>query len=263
MIPIVMRQTALITGGSVGIGYELAKQFARGGYDLVLVARNVEKLNQVAGEMRGLGAAADVIECDLSRPEAPLRLFEQLAGRQIDVLVNNAGFGALGRFHELDLQRQLEMIQVNVTSLVHLTHLFLPGMIVRGGGGILNVASTAAYQAGPHMAIYYATKAFVLSFSEAIGEELRKSGVKVTALCPGPTRSEFRARAKLEKSSVFNSSFIPVMDAEEVARKGFVAFERGRRVIITGWSNKLSVRLTRFFPRKWVTKVAGKINRAK
>lgn len=258
-----MRQTALITGASVGIGYELARQFARGGYDLILVARNVQKLNEAAAEMRTLGGAADVIECDLSRPDAPPRLFKQLAGRQIDVLVNNAGFGALGRFAELDLQRQLDMIQVNVTSLVHLTHLFLPAMIRRGAGGVLNVASTAAYQSGPHMAIYYATKAFVLSFSEAIAEELRKTGVKVTALCPGPTRSEFRARAKLEKSSVFNSKLIPVMSAEEVAKAGYKAFRRGRRVIITGWSNKLSVRATRFFPRKWVTKVAGKINKAK
>lgn len=265
MIMIVMRKTALITGASVGIGFELARQFARGGYDLILVARNVEKLNEAAQEMKGLGAAAEVIACDLARPDAPGELFAEVKrrGRLVDVLVNNAGFGALGKFHEIDLQRQLEMIQVNVTALVHLTHLFLQGMIGRGGGGILNVASTAAYQAGPHMAIYYATKAFVLSFSEAIGEELRKAGVKVTALCPGPTRSEFRARAKLEKSSVFNSSFIPVMDAEQVARVGFRAFERGKRVIITGWSNKLSVRLTRLFPRKWVTKVAGKINKAK
>ena len=198
-----MAKTALITGASVGIGYELAKQFARGGYDLILAARNEEKLAAVSQEVRGLGVRADYFVSDLAGREAPLALFARVKDRgvPVDVLVNNAGFGALGAFHEIDLRRHLDMIQVNVAALVELTHRFLPDMIARKTGGVLNVASTAGFQPGPHMAIYYATKAFVLSFTEAIGEELAGSGVNVTALCPGPTESEFRSRAKVAITS--------------------------------------------------------------
>jgi short-subunit dehydrogenase len=260
-----VKGTALITGASVGIGYELAKQFARGGYDLILVARNREKLTAVADEMKGSGVAADVITSDLAQPEAPAALFAdvQNRGRQVDVLVNNAGFGAIGRFHEVELRRQLEMIRVNVTALVELTHLFLPAMVRRKSGGILNVASTAAFQPGPHMAVYYATKAFVLSFTEAIGEELRGSGVKVTALCPGPTESEFRSRAKLDTSPIFRSKFIPTATAASVAKAGYDGFIRGKRIVIPGLMNKLAVQSNRIGPRNLVTKVAGKINKAK
>lgn len=260
-----MPKTALITGASVGIGYELAKQFARGGYDLLLVARNEEKLAAVSREVRGLGAAADYVVADLSRHDAPLALYAQVTNRgvPIDVLVNNAGFGALGPFHEIDLRRQLDMIQVNVAALVELTHRFLPEMIARKAGGVLNVASTAGFQPGPHMAIYYATKAFVLSFSEAIGEELAGSGVKVTALCPGPTESEFRSRAKVEKSPVSRSKVIPTATAESVARAGYEGFLRGKRIVVPGLVNKLAVQSNRIGPRRLVARVAGKINKAK
>jgi short-subunit dehydrogenase len=260
-----MPKTALITGASVGIGYELAKCFAAGGYDLLLAARSADKLAAVADEMRKLGVRAEPIVCDLADPAGPRALFADVTNRgvAVDALVNNAGFGALGRFHELDLRRQLDMVQVNVTALVELTHLFLPGMIARGHGGVMNLASTAAYLAGPHMAVYYATKAFVLSFSEAIADELAATGVTVTAVCPGPTESEFRARAKLEDSPAFRSKVIPTMSARRVARIGFRAFERGKRVVVPGVVNKLAVQSTRVGSRKLMTRIAGKVNRAK
>jgi short-subunit dehydrogenase len=260
-----MGKTALITGASVGIGYELAKQFAGGGYDLILVARSEEKLRAVAEEVRGMGVAADVILSDLAQTASPRALFADVQNRgvAVDVLVNNAGFGAVGEFHQIDLQRQLEMIQVNITSLVELTHLFIPGMVQRGSGGILNVASTASFQAGPHMAIYYATKAFVLSFTEAIGEELKRKGVKVTALCPGPTESEFRSRAKLDDSPIFRSKFIPTASAAAVAKAGYRGFLHGKRIVIPGVVNKVGVQALRFGSRRMATRIAGKINRSK
>jgi short-subunit dehydrogenase len=259
-----MPQTVLITGASVGIGYELAKQFARGKHDLMLVARNEEKLREVAGEMKAaFGVGAEVMTADLSDPAAPRQLVERLGGRAVDVLVNNAGFGAIGRFDQVELARQLEMIQVNVAALVHLTHLLLPGMVARGRGGVLNVASTASFQPGPWMAVYYASKAFVLSFSEALGVELRKTGVKVTALCPGPTQSEFRQRAKMEDSPVFKSSMIPVASAEEVAAAGYRGFVRGKRIVVPGVMNRLGILGAKWAPRGAVARVAGRINRAK
>jgi short-subunit dehydrogenase len=260
-----MNKTALITGASVGIGYELAKQFARGGHDVILVARNLDKLNEVAGEIRKLNVKAEVITSDLAQSSAPRELFEEVGRRGItvDYLVNNAGFGALGKFDELDLQRQLDMIQVNVTALTELTHRFLQPMIGRKSGGILNVASTASFQPGPLMAIYYATKAYVLSFTEAIAEELKSTGIRVTALCPGPTYSEFRSRAKMESSNVFRSKTIPVMTAVDVARAGYEGLMRGKRIVIPGWMNKLGVFSTRLGPRSVVTRMAGKINKAK
>jgi short-subunit dehydrogenase len=261
-----MSKTALITGASVGIGYELAKQFARGGYDLILVARNLDKLNVVAEEMRSIGVDADVIVSDLAQPAAPRALFSNIQnlGLTVDVLVNNAGFGAVGDFLKIDAPRQLEMIQVNITALVELTHLFLPAMIARRSGALLNVASTAAFQAGPHMAIYYATKAFVLSFTEAIGDELKSAGVTVTALCPGPTESEFRARAKPADAPLSSGTgMIPKMTAADVASAGFHAVQRGKRIAIPGLVNKLGVLSLRLGPRSLATRIAGKINRTK
>ena len=258
------KRTVLITGASVGIGYELAKQFAGAKDDLILVARNEEKLRAVADEMKSaFGVGAEVISADLADPAAPRQLVERLGGRAVDVLVNNAGFGALGRFHEVELARQLEMIQVNVSALVHLTHLMLPGMIARGSGGVLNVASTASFQPGPWMAIYYATKAFVLSFSEALAVELAEAGVKVTALCPGPTHSEFRRRAKMEDSPVFKSSMIPVMTADKVAEAGYRGFVRGKRVVVPGVVNRLGIIGAKWAPRGAVARMAGRINRKK
>jgi hypothetical protein len=260
-----MPQTALITGASVGIGYELAKQFAAGGYNLLLVARNEDRLKAVCEEAKRMGVQADYVARDLSQPDGPIAVYADTLEKRIevDVVVNNAGFGLLGPFDQLELQPQLDMIQVNVSTLVELTHRFLPGMVQRNQGGVLNVASTAAYQAGPLMSIYYATKAFVLSFTEAIAEELSETDLKISALCPGPTESEFRSRAKLDQGPVTQSKLIPQMTAEAVAYAGYRGFRRGKRVIVPGLMNKLGVQSTRLGTRRMATKIAGKINKAK
>jgi short-subunit dehydrogenase len=260
-----MSRTALITGASAGIGHQLARQFAAAGYDCLLVARSADKLAAVADEARKLGVNADPIVADLADPAAPRALFADVGNRglAVDVLVNNAGFGALGDFVELDLRRQLDMIRVNVSALVELTHLFLPGMVARKSGGVLNLASTASFQPGPHMAVYYASKAFVLSFSDALAAELAGTGVTVTAACPGPTHSEFAARAKMDDSPAFRTGLIPVMTAENVAKIAYQAFAKGRRTVVPGLVNKLGVQSIRLGPRRLATAIAAKINRAK
>ena len=195
-----MKQTALITGASSGIGADLARLFARDGYDVVLVARSEEKLREVAEGIgkEHAGVTARVIVADLARPDAARDVVDALGGLPIDALVNNAGYGVAGPFVETDVRSELEMIQVNVVALTHLTKLLAPGMVARKRGRILNVSSTAAFQPGPLMAVYYATKAYVLSVSEALAEELRGSGVTVTALCPGPTATGFAAASNME-----------------------------------------------------------------
>ncbi|HEY0156551.1 MAG TPA: SDR family oxidoreductase [Thermoanaerobaculia bacterium] len=251
-----MKETALITGASSGIGLDLAHLFARDGHDVVLVARSEGKLQEVARDLeRHHKVAAHVLPADLSRPDAPRQLFEEARDRrlQIDVLVNNAGFGLGGKFAETDLQTELDMIQVNITAVVHLTKLFLGGMVARGSGRILNVASTAAFQPGPLMAVYYATKAFVLSFSDAIGEELTGSGVTVTALCPGPTFTGFADAAHIENTGLFK--VMRPMTSMDVAQIGYRAMRRGKRVAITGLRNKLTAQSVRVSPRFVVTKV--------
>src|SRR6184192_114909 len=224
------RQTALVTGGSGGIGLEIAKVLARKGFDLVLVARNRDALEAAAGQIEGkYEVRAHVFAADLRRREAPEEIFDFLHNENvpIHILVNNAGFGLGGEFAETELTRELEMIQVNIAALTHLTKLFLPAMIKRRSGRILNVASTAAFQPGPLMAVYYATKAYVLSFSEALAEELRHTGVTVTALCPGPTRTEFATSAHVTNSRLF--SLFGSADAGEVAEYGVRAMMEGTR----------------------------------
>lgn len=251
------KKTALITGGSTGIGFELARQFAAHGHDVVLVARKADQLEAAAGKIEGkYGVSARTISMDLADANAPQRLFDALSGDdvQIDFLVNNAGFGFGGDFVDTDIDRELDMIQVNCSALIHLTKLFLPPMLKRKEGKILNVASTASFQAGPGHSIYYASKAFVLSFSEAIAEELRKTGITVTALCPGPTESNFSERAGTNKSRLFTQA--KVASAEEVARFGYVAMMKGTRVAIPGMQNKLMIQAERFVPRILVNRIA-------
>jgi hypothetical protein len=253
------RKTALITGASGGIGYELAKIFARDKHTLVLVARNGQKLNQIAVELRQLGAPdVVVIPKDLAALETPDEIFAETERRQIkiDYLVNNAGFGERGSFLETNLDNELEMIQVNVVALTHLTKLYLPGMVQRKFGRIMQVASTAAFQPGPFMAVYYATKAFVLSFSDAVHEELRGSGVTMTALCPGATETGFAARASMKGSKLFR---MRVMDAKSVAEIGYRGFMQGRPTVITGARNRLMAWSVRFAPRSLVLKVVREI----
>ena len=252
---------ALITGASSGIGLELAKLFARDGHDVVLVARSAEKLKQLAGELGSAhGVRATVISADLADPGAPEEIFRTLraADVELDVLVNNAGFGVTGPFLATDAAAELRMIQVNVAALTHLTKLFLPAMLGRGAGRILNVASTAGFQPGPFMAVYYATKAYVISFSGALAEELRGTGVTVTCLCPGPTHTGFQAAAHMDNVRIFKLPF--VMDGASVARAGYDGLLKGKRMVIPGLVNKLTPVTARFSPRSMVTRVVRLLN---
>src|SRR5919107_2045011 len=206
----------LVTGASSGIGAELARVFAQRGYSVVLTARRRERLDALAGELRGVGAHVEVIATDLGDPAAPRRLIEEVdaLGIVLHTLVNNAGFGLRGKFATLPYERQIGMIEVNVTALTKLCRMVLPGLMERRWGGIINVASTAAFQAGPNMAVYYATKAFVLSLSEALHEEAKPHNVIVNALCPGPTETEFASHADVEMTRLFKFG---AMSAAEVA----------------------------------------------
>jgi len=255
-----MTHTALITGASSGIGADLARLFARDGYDLVLVARREEKLRELAKE---LGVTSTVIVADLARPDAAQEIANALVEKSIniDVLVNNAGLGLAGPFMANDFAKDLQMIQVNIVALTQLTKLLLPGMVSRRQGRILNVASTAAFQPGPLMAVYYATKAYVLSFSEAIAEELRGTGVTVTALCPGPTATGFGSVAGMEQTRLF--TLMKPMSSAEVAKIGYEAMKRGRRVVVTGMMNRLLVQSIRISPRRMVTTIVRKLQESR
>ena len=254
------RQTALITGASGGIGLELARLFAAGGYDLVLVARSADKLEELAGELRKHGGAVRVLAKDLARPESPEEVFRALeaAGVAVDVLVHTAGFATYGPFVEIDLGRELEELQLNVVTLTHLTKKLLPGMLARRRGGVLNVASTAGFQPGPLMAVYYATKAYVISFSEALAEELSGTGVTVSVLCPGPTATGFQRRAGMEASKLF-SGMLQVADAAAVARAGYEGFRAGKRIVIPGLLNKVGVQSIRVSPRALAAKLVKRM----
>jgi short-subunit dehydrogenase len=253
------RPTALVTGASAGIGLELARILAREGHDLVLVARNAAKLQQLAAELeQAHSARITVIVADLSQPGSPDRVWQktQEAGVSVDVLVNNAGFGQFGAYANLDLSEELRQLQVNIVSLTHLTKLYLRPMLERRRGRILNVASTAAFQPGPLMAVYYASKAYVLSFSEGIANELRGTGVTVTCLCPGPTTSEFHERAGMKSSNMMKA---PFMTAHEVAEIGYRAMSKGKPSVIAGRLNWLAAQSTRLAPRSWAAAIARKV----
>lgn len=252
-------RTALISGASGGIGYELSKLFAADGYNLVLVARSEQKLEEIAANLsKTYGVNAVALAKDLSDPASPDEVFAALETQSttIDVLVNNAGFGVHGPFAETDLAEELSMLQLNAVSLTHLTKLFLPGMIERGWGRILNVGSTGSFQPGPLMAVYCASKAYVLNFSEAIGEELKGTGVSVTALCPGVTRTGFQTRAHTESTLLVRSGS---MSAKEVAEIGYKALMRGKRVVVPGLMNWLVAFSVRFTPRSLVAHLGYKL----
>lgn len=243
------RRTALITGASSGIGLELTKLFARDGYDLVLVARNREGLERLGDELHGKhGVDARAMPADLSSTSAVQDLVSALERDQVEVdaLVNAAGFGGRGPFADEDTAEILGMLQVNVVALTLLTRAVLAGMVRRGSGKILNVASTAAFQPGPLMAVYYASKAYVLSLSEAIANEAAGTGVTVTALCPGPTATNFQARAAMTNSRLFNAGL--TMQPDAVARAGYVGLLQGRRVVVPGLKNRLGALAARLAP---------------
>ena len=244
-------QTALVTGASMGIGVDLAECFARDGYDLILAARSEAALKQVAERLSGkYGIQAIAIAVDLGVPGGGERLAADIAARglAVDVLVNNAGYGIAGAFEGSDRAEQLGMIDLNDRALVELTHIYWPRMLAQKRGGVLNVASTASFQPGPLMAIYYASKAFVLSFSEALWKEAEGTGVHVSCLCPGPTVSQFRERAGTGKTRLVRNG--PAMSSAVVAQMGYDAWKRNRRVMVTGSRNALLATLAPFLPRR-------------
>ena len=246
--------TVLITGASGGIGYELAKLFARDHHNVVLVARSADKLAEVAAELQPMGVSVKAMALDLGQPFAPKFLFEQLQGMAVDILINNAGFGSYGEFAEMPEEEIVGQINLNITALTELTRLFLPAMIARRSGRIMNVASTAGFQPGPLLAVYYATKAYVISFSEAIANELQHSGVTVTCFCPGATHTGFAKRAGTEKSRLFKQ--FGAMSGEKVAQAGYRAVMEGRTLVISGVNNWLVAQSSRFAPRKMVTAIS-------
>jgi short-subunit dehydrogenase len=247
-------KVALITGASAGLGVEFARQLSARGHRLVLVARRKERLDDLATELGNARAVA----IDRSEGDAAAKLMADLRanGETVDLLVNNAGFGLIGSFARLDARRLRQMIDLNVGTLTDLCRLVAPQMIESKSGAILNVASTAAFQPGPKMAVYFATKAYVLSLSEALHEELKPHGIRVTCLCPGPTRTEFGEVAGFGGNAVFERV---AMNASDVAKAGLSALDRNRAVIVTGIINKIAAASTRFAPRPVVRKIAGAI----
>ena len=253
-------QTALVTGASGGIGLDLAECFAKNGYDLILVARSEATLKQESDRLaQKYTVKAVPIAIDLGVHGSGHQLADEVRARglEVDVLVNNAGYGSAGAFEGSDASNQLGMIDLNVRALVELTHVFWPRMLARKRGGVLNVASTAAFQPGPLMAIYYASKAFVLSFSEALWREALGTGVKVSCLCPGPTASKFRERAGTGATRL--SRLGTPVTSMSVAEAGYRAFQENQRVLITGARNRILAGLVPFIPRRAVLDMAYKI----
>jgi uncharacterized protein len=254
-------KTALITGASAGLGAELAQLFASDGHDLVLVARRRGELEALGARLTAAhGVAAHVIAADLTDRDAPERIVAELARRELEIefLVNNAGFGTSGPFAERDVRRELDMVQVNIAALVHLTGRILPRMIARGSGRILNIGSTAGFQPGPFMAVYYASKAFVNSFTEALAFELAGSGVTATVSCPGATATEFSKVAGTERSRLFQMGAMP---ASVVAEHAYRAMLAGKSLVIPGVRNKLSLQIQRISPRGVVRGVSARLNK--
>lgn len=256
-------KTALITGASSGIGLELTRLFAADGYRLVLVARNRAALQQLGEQLQAQhGIEVRISPKDLAHPASPAELYQELqeAGIAVDVLVNNAGFGGSGPFLQTNWQHEAEMIQVNIVALTHLTKLFLPQIVARRGK-VMNVGSVAAFLPGPYTAIYYASKAFVLHFSEALAEELSDAGVTVTCLSPGPVETGFQKRAHTGGSSRANAPLY--MDVQEVARAGYKGMMAGKRIVIPGWKNRLLTEALRLAPRNTITRAVGRMYKSK
>jgi short-subunit dehydrogenase len=249
-----LKNVALVTGASAGLGVDFARQLSKRGHPLVLAARRKDRLQALAKELGN----ARVIAIDLSKKDAAAKLMADLQAKSevVDLLVNNAGFGLIGRFAELDAGREREMIDLNVGTLTDLCRAVAPGMIDRKSGGIINVASTAAFQPGPKMAVYFATKAFVLSLTEALHEELKPHGIKVTCLCPGPTRTEFGDVAGFGGNGLFDRV---AMESPEVVAAGLKGLDRNQAVVVPGFVNKLTASSGRFAPRSVVRKIAGAI----
>jgi short-subunit dehydrogenase len=253
-------QTVLVTGASAGIGVDLAECFAKGGYDLIIAARTEAALKEVGERIsKAHGVKVAAIACDLGAIGAGAKLAAEIVqrGLRVDVLVNNAGFGHAGGFAAEPIEPQLGMIDLNIRALTELTHIYWKDMLSKKRGGVLNVASTAAFQPGPLMAVYYASKAYVLSFSEALWEEARGTGVHVSCLCPGPTASKFRERAGTGRTRLGKT--MAVMPSMPVAREGYKGFLANKRVVVTGGRNRLLVSATRMLPRTAVLRTVRRM----
>jgi hypothetical protein len=260
------RGTALVTGASAGIGKALAETFASEGHDVVLVARREERLREIGDRLEDVhGVTAHVVPSDLSRREDRDALYGELTGRDVavDYLVNNVGIGTQGKFTEIDLDRELTQVELNVAAPTHLSKLFVPDMVERGSGGVLNVASTAAFQPGPYMSVYYASKAYELSFSQGLHEELREDGVTVTVLCSGPVATEFQERARMTDAPIGrrDHGLIRWMEPEEVARVGYRGLANGRAVVVPGTVNRLNRLLAKVLPASLTRGLAMRMNR--
>ncbi len=255
-----MNKTVLITGASSGIGYELAAVFAINSYDIVMIAKDQNKLEAAAATLKSDTIVITTLAVDLAFAHAPDEIFKTLQSSNItiDILINNAGFASYGLFTENDLKNELAELQVNIVTLTHLTKLYARDMLKRKNGRILNVASTAAFLPGPLMAVYYASKAYVLSFSEALAEEMRGTGVTVSALCPGPTDTGFVKRAHLERSKLFQGE---IMQASEVAKIAYDGLLKGQTVIIPGLQNKFLTSVIKFVPRTLVPKIVKQMQK--
>ena len=255
-----MDKVALVTGSSGGIGYEFAKLLAQDKHDLVLVARSSDKLNDIKKDFeQQYNIKVLVLPIDLSLPQSPEKIFDELNSKDIcvKILINNAGSGKWGPYSKLRWENERQMLQLNMISLAHLTKLFLNGMIERKSGKIVNVASTAAFQPGPLMAVYYATKAFVLSYSESIANELRGTGITVTVLCPGFTETGFQKAAGISRTFIFRNRKIPT--AEDVAKYGYMAMQKGKSVAIYSFFNRFVVFCVRLLPRSVVANIVRKV----
>lgn len=264
MTPSIAPATALITGASSGIGEALAHELAGRGAHLILVARSADKLEQLAQKLgRQYGVQVSVISADLSQAQAAKTLADEVArrGLQVDILVNNAGLGGFGEFWTQDEAQIGQMLAVNITALTELSRAFLPAMVARRRGRVLNVASTAAFLPGPLMSVYYASKAYVLSLSEGLNEELRGTGVYVTALCPGPTSTGFQSAANLEGSQMMRNPLVTtgMLSAAEVARIGVAAMVRGDAVAVAGITNQAQTWLPRLLPRQWIARIIARV----
>lgn len=254
-----LRNYVLITGGSDGIGLELAKLFAKDKHNLVLAARNIEKLNKAKEMLKGEGIDVRIISVDLSSMEECEKLIKYIEDNNlsVDTLVNNAGIGSFGEFKDISWEKEEALIDINIKALSKLTKHFLPMIIKAKQGGILNVASTAAFCSGPKMAAYYGSKAYVLNLTEAIHEEVKKDGIKVSCLCPGPVKTSFQAKAGIEKSEGAKKY---LMEAKDVAKEGYKGFKKGKAIIVPGIKNKFLVNINKFVPRSIVRKIVLKTN---
>lgn len=250
-------KTVLVTGATSGIGYEISKIFAKNGYDLILVARRIDKLEKLSKEIsQKFGVSSMIIQKDLSYVDSAKEVFRDVENQNIsvDVLINNAGSGNSGLFHEIEYEKHIDTINLNIMSLTLLTRLFANKMIHKGEGKILNVASTGAYQPGPYTAVYYATKAYVLSFSEAITNELKDYGINVTTLCPGATKTEFSKRAgKVDINGA--------MTAEAVARSAYYGLLKNKRIVIPGFQNKVAIVISKILPGNILSYFVRKIQK--